>query len=141
MLLDAYPGSLHERTRDGKSLLDLAESSATRSHPNFALIETLKAKFADAVPHSNPSMYVTPCSIASWNGLDTHHFVTATDAPPEERDVVDTDHRNCDMENRKRKRTSTPSEQSVNAQDRVLGNLLLHFHSQSRSEADMPRSY
>jgi hypothetical protein len=42
MLLDEYPKSLHSKTPDGQSLLCLATSKATKSHPNYALISELK---------------------------------------------------------------------------------------------------
>lgn len=42
MLLQVNPDSLHSRTADGKSLLELATRSATKSHPNYALIDELR---------------------------------------------------------------------------------------------------
>lgn len=48
MLLDASPSSLHELTKDGQSLLSLAMSTATKSHPNFALIRKLKEELHKA---------------------------------------------------------------------------------------------
>mmetsp|Transcript_24119 Transcript_24119/g.32110 ORF Transcript_24119/g.32110 Transcript_24119/m.32110 type:complete len:208 (+) Transcript_24119:239-862(+) len=44
MLLAAYPAALHAETDDGNTLLSLATSTATTSHPNFALIEMLRAE-------------------------------------------------------------------------------------------------
>jgi hypothetical protein len=38
MLLAANPDSLTSRTNDGHSLLSLAMSTATKSHPNYALV-------------------------------------------------------------------------------------------------------
>ena len=42
MLLEANPSSLFAKTGDGKSLMDLAKETATKSHPNFALIAELE---------------------------------------------------------------------------------------------------
>jgi hypothetical protein len=42
MLLKANPESLHSLTDSGQSILDLAKSTATKSHPNFALIGELE---------------------------------------------------------------------------------------------------
>lgn len=42
MLLNANPDSISARTDDGRTLLSLAKSSATESHPNYRLIEALK---------------------------------------------------------------------------------------------------
>jgi len=41
MLLSVHPGSLHERTNNGDTLLSLATRKATKSHPNYALIDEL----------------------------------------------------------------------------------------------------
>jgi hypothetical protein len=42
MLLTVNPGALYDRNNDGRDLLALAEYHATKSHPNYALIEELK---------------------------------------------------------------------------------------------------
>lgn len=42
MLLKANPESLHAKTDLGESLLDLAKTTATQSHPNYALVAELK---------------------------------------------------------------------------------------------------
>jgi hypothetical protein len=41
MLISVNPGSLYERTKKGDTLLSLATSTATKSHPNYALIDEL----------------------------------------------------------------------------------------------------
>ena len=43
MLLRANPGSIREVINDQRTALQLARDTATRSHPNFALIAALKA--------------------------------------------------------------------------------------------------
>ena len=48
MLLRVNPNSLYDHTYDGKSLLDLASTSATRSHPNFALIDELNSHLKES---------------------------------------------------------------------------------------------
>ena len=42
MLLEANPASLRAITNDGKTPLALANSTATKSHPNYALIKALE---------------------------------------------------------------------------------------------------
>jgi hypothetical protein len=52
MLLEVNKSSLHAKTPEGESLLCLAKSKATKSHPNYALISELKAQ------------------LQAWNGED-----------------------------------------------------------------------
>jgi hypothetical protein len=47
LLLDAYPASLHETVPSGETLLKLAKDRATKSHPNYALINELN-RFLEA---------------------------------------------------------------------------------------------
>ena len=42
MLLEVNPQALFHRTKEGSSLLDLAKATATKAHPNFALIKELE---------------------------------------------------------------------------------------------------
>ena len=44
MLLDVNPNALEELSNDGHTLLSLAIDTATRSHPNYALIDLLRQK-------------------------------------------------------------------------------------------------
>ncbi len=44
MLLQVNPASLFAKTDDGRSLLDLAQSTATKSHPNYALINEIERR-------------------------------------------------------------------------------------------------
>lgn len=48
MLLAVNPQALFDKTNDGNTLLDLAEKEATKSHPNYALIEELNRQLAVA---------------------------------------------------------------------------------------------
>lgn len=43
MLLDVNPQAVFEPAKDGATLLDLARSTATKTHPNFALINELES--------------------------------------------------------------------------------------------------
>ena len=63
MLLDVYPGALFARTSNGETLLDLAKSTATKSHPNYALIDEINRQLTTAynrpgAPFPPPGMYV-----------------------------------------------------------------------------------
>eukprot|EP00537_Pseudo-nitzschia_pungens_P017043 CAMPEP_0172401904 /NCGR_PEP_ID=MMETSP1061-20121228/52490_1 /TAXON_ID=37318 /ORGANISM="Pseudo-nitzschia pungens, Strain cf. pungens" /LENGTH=393 /DNA_ID=CAMNT_0013135715 /DNA_START=841 /DNA_END=2022 /DNA_ORIENTATION=+ len=44
MLLKVNPASLFEKTKDGRTLLDLARCKATKSHPNYALITDIERR-------------------------------------------------------------------------------------------------
>jgi hypothetical protein len=44
MLLNVNPDSLSAKTNDGQTLLSLAISTGTKSHPNYALIEDLRRR-------------------------------------------------------------------------------------------------
>jgi hypothetical protein len=44
MLLHVHPESLLAKTNDGQTLLSLAIGMATRSHPNYALIDALRSQ-------------------------------------------------------------------------------------------------
>jgi hypothetical protein len=44
MLLHVHPESLLAETNDGQTLLSLAIGMATRSHPNYALIDAIRGK-------------------------------------------------------------------------------------------------
>mmetsp|Transcript_37831 Transcript_37831/g.91744 ORF Transcript_37831/g.91744 Transcript_37831/m.91744 type:complete len:406 (+) Transcript_37831:768-1985(+) len=44
MLLAVHPESLVAKTNDGQTLLSLAIGTATRSHPNYALIDAIRTK-------------------------------------------------------------------------------------------------
>lgn len=48
LLLDVNPASLYAVTHDGSTPLSLAESTATKSHPNYTLIVHLKKELARA---------------------------------------------------------------------------------------------
>lgn len=55
MLLAVNPGSLHDMSYDGKSLLSLATSTATKSHPNYALIDELNRQLQLAESYRSPT--------------------------------------------------------------------------------------
>lgn len=50
MLLAVNPASLYEKTLEGHTLLALATSTATKSHPNYALIEELNRQIEFSTP-------------------------------------------------------------------------------------------
>lgn len=64
MLLAVHPGSLYEKTDNGETLLSLATSSATKSHPNYALIDELNRQMK-VIPHGQ--RMVTPPSSGLWS--------------------------------------------------------------------------
>lgn len=48
MLLNANPDCITQRSNDGSTLLSLAQTTATKSHPNYRLIESLKKAMQEA---------------------------------------------------------------------------------------------
>jgi hypothetical protein len=60
MLLAVNPGALYERTNQGETLSDLAKSTATKSHPNYALIEEVNRQHASSVAYSPTSAFQSP---------------------------------------------------------------------------------
>lgn len=54
MLLAANPGALFSKTDDGETLDSLARTSATKSHPNYALIEELNRQLGAVLAPQQP---------------------------------------------------------------------------------------
>jgi len=81
MLLNVNPKSLYSTTNDGKTLLSLAQSTATKSHPNFALIEELHQQLQGKTPHVNWPAPSTPSRTVSHypHFHDFHHAVSSSD--------------------------------------------------------------
>ena len=64
MLLEVNPTSLFVTTEDGKTILDLAIQTATKSHPNCALINEIKRRVARAT-----SSLTLPSTVTSQFGV------------------------------------------------------------------------
>jgi hypothetical protein len=65
MLLDVYPQALVDETDEGYTLLSLAKSTATASHPNFVLIDMLVREMKHAsrsLSHVNGIVSMSPTS-------------------------------------------------------------------------------
>lgn len=69
MLLEANPSSLHAKTPEGESLLCLAKSKATKSHPNYALISEIKSQLkswnGDNVADEQPGIMAAASLVGS----------------------------------------------------------------------------
>ena len=73
MLLAVNPGSLYERTNDGRTLLDLAKAKATKSHPNYALVDELNRQIQHCPVLLTPAAVVSEESdAASRDRLDSN---------------------------------------------------------------------
>lgn len=61
MLLSINPGSLYDTTAQGQTLLDLATQTATKSHPNYALIDELNRHLSNCGVgvHSNDDEHLS----------------------------------------------------------------------------------
>lgn len=70
MLLAVNPKALFETTKAGKTLLDLATASATKSHPNYALIDELNSQLALADSHVHNNKKVIDRSVAALHNDD-----------------------------------------------------------------------
>jgi hypothetical protein len=72
MLLQANPASIFATTNDGMTLLGLAKSTATRSHPNFALINALTRAVDDAGSYDQAagSVAFVPARVSSDDTAD-----------------------------------------------------------------------
>lgn len=116
MLLDVNPDALHQTTDAGETLLSLATSTATSTHPNYRLIEYLQNLLKEA---DVQSPIVVPMVVLS-----------AESPPPLMLETPSRKHRQASKKNpdtsSARKRQKTPQEDPVK--------LLLHF---SRNAADV----
>mmetsp|Transcript_23373 Transcript_23373/g.32748 ORF Transcript_23373/g.32748 Transcript_23373/m.32748 type:complete len:323 (-) Transcript_23373:505-1473(-) len=69
MLLDINPSSLYETTNDGQTPLALAISTATKSHPNFRLIEKLQREEACNSPTSSQTIIASTIGVTTTNNF------------------------------------------------------------------------
>jgi hypothetical protein len=74
MLLDVNPQALHDQTCDGHTLLSLATTTATKSHPNYALIDELNRQLASVsnrAPLEDAKLTLTPLRMQKPNTFNT----------------------------------------------------------------------
>lgn len=78
MLLAVNPQSLFDKTNKGETILDLAKSTATKSHPNYALIDELNRQLPDSMVRvsseeesDNRSRLGSNDSAKSWHTYDS----------------------------------------------------------------------
>lgn len=70
MLLDVHPGALYDKTNDGETCMSLALATATKTHPNYKLIDAIKDNLnATAAP--TVTMQSTPPRQVMMTGLPT----------------------------------------------------------------------
>lgn len=146
MLLNVNPASLFAKTNQGHTLLSLATSTATKSHPNYALIDDLRRRLdytgAQQVGHHPllPSYDV--------GGGDDHHTgpnrVSSDDTYDHSDTFVGEGSPSSTMMpvpassaplTRSRKRKVAPEKKHTNSEedddDNEQANLLLHFYRQT----------
>jgi hypothetical protein len=94
MLLQVNPASLFAETDDGRTLLVLAKSTATKSHPNYALISEIEKRVKIASASASPSTVMGPFNaqasfdhgIEYWNqgitSFDSHTGSATHNVPP-----------------------------------------------------------
>ena len=153
LLLDANPAALNETTNNGETLLSLAVSTATKVHPNYALIRRLKEEMgmrAQGQAQKNsrswdyPSQMIgqiTPlangrCSkrvvVPSVSSVPStvNHARTRTGVKINNRsDFVNVQVRNTRP---KRSESDSPGQKRIEDRDKVLAYLLLYFHNGDR---------
>lgn len=116
MLLQANPSSLHAKTGDLKSLMDLAKETATKSHPNLALIEELERQIEE---YKGTSIMETPLECSEVLPSKLFNSDVTTPCPTQ-------------LSN-KRKRRGKPQD---------IADLLLHFSRSAQSPTiDRPARY
>ena len=74
LLLRVNPASLTARTNDGDTLLSLAVSSATRTHPNYALIDDIRRRLDTA---GITEGYMIPAQVSSQEEEESHGTAVA----------------------------------------------------------------
>jgi hypothetical protein len=131
MLLEAHPGSLTSKTNDGQTLLTLAVSTATKSHPNYALIDELKRALVDAgqlqlLQHGDRHLDSFPTRVSSD---DTNDNDVAIGSPTSKQNTASTSHT---PRTRSRKRKVTVDEDDP-------ADLLMHFSRHQIDTTDIKR--
>lgn len=96
MLLAVNPGALFDKTNDGNTLLDLAKKQATKSHPNYALIEELNRQLAgthrvssEEEDSANRSRLDSNDSAKSWH---TYESAQSSPSQPDQQQPQGTPH-------------------------------------------------
>lgn len=147
LLLNANPASLFATTNDGHTLLSLATSTATKSHPNYALIDDLRNRLDFAgtqqgrqlrMPTSirGGDIHTVPNRVSSEETTD--YADSASDGSPANRGI-------CvaaatapapapATRSRKRKIASDEEGNHRAPDDKEQAHLLLHFYRQTDQE-------
>ena len=127
MLLDINPASLHAITDKGESCLALAEKNATKSHPNYALIDDLRKRLRSSgtyIPNH-------PAAVSSNEGTcSTSEGSIASEGTGS---VKTTKRRKSTKQPRKRKRKVTADDdiKAMFEDDKEQANLLLSLSRQT----------
>ena len=140
MLLQVNPTSLFARTHSGETLLDLATTKATKSHPNYALINDIQSRLkiardaATSVSSASAAMdryNVESGRISSIDdsdqGTDSLNSASSSTVAPIARGR---------QPKRKRKVTADDEEtqNAIRQADSEQANLLLHFSRHMNDE-------
>lgn len=76
VLLEANPSALYDTTLDGRTLLSLAKTTATKSHPNYALIDALTVAMRNSPdPQQKEESASTPYKHEKEEGKKEEGFV------------------------------------------------------------------
>jgi len=133
ILLEVSPSSLFATTREGESLLDLAKSKATKSHPNKNLIRELKERLAswngDRV-YNEPRMEAVNNVVltASFSSHDiVPQVVHHAHAPPQIYNAPSFVGSSNEMVPELIPEFSHPAHVQPQAQDEAAANVLRHF--------------
>merc|ERR1719464_1716127 len=131
MLLQVNPNSLFTITNSGDTLLSLAIKTATKSHPNYALINDIRRRLDKSTTTSMSSSGFHPYDVHSSLVISTFSSDKGNESiEPEEFDssfgtTSDSDLFSC----RKRKVTADDQDNysTIKQEESEQANLLLHF--------------
>jgi Ankyrin repeats (many copies) len=139
MLLNVNPASLFATTNDGHTLLSLATSTATKSHPNYALIDELRTRIDIAGTQQGHHL-----SLPAYDGgRNSNHAVpnrVISDDANDPADCTSDESRAAAataapaqvIESRKRKIKSEGHDKNKpDRDDKEQAHLLLHFYRQT----------
>jgi len=124
MLLQVNPTSLFAKTHDGKMLLDLAKQTATKSHPNYTLINDIQRRITFAAAPTSAAMYQYHVESGRVSSTDDSDQGTTSSTVHNRAPIA----RNHQLK-RKRKVTADDEEiqNAIKQEDVEPANLLLHF--------------
>lgn len=132
MLLEANPSAISETTNDGNTALKLAKATATRGHPNFALIQALKAALPGHGGCAGAPMdaaSIVPARVSSNDSAESEGPKTTT-----KRKAKRSNSKTPKKKKRVKIKQELPSPEAIETP--AAADLLLHFSRTNNSAAE-----